>query len=795
MRFGRFDDEKKEYVIERPDTPRPWSNYIGNTVYGGIVTNNAAGYSFYRSAGQGRHTRFLFAALPGNYAGKYVYLSDAESGDYWSNSWHPVGKPLDQYKGECRHGAGYSTISGEYRGIASSVTYFAPLGATYEVWKIRVANTGDNARKIRVFPLVEFGCNWNALDDQANLQYTQYIVKAKVEGNIIDMGSNINMPEDPDHFENKDQARHTFMALAGADATAYDTQLEEFFGPYGTYANPAAVVNGACKNSIATGDMPCGAFQIDLDLAPGESKEFAVMMGIGKGEVAGKAAVEAMNTMASVDDAIEKVKEYNHACLDNFTVSSPDGIFDSMMNMWSPYNCMMTFYWSRTASMIYAGERDGLGFRDSLQDMLGAMALDTDEAGRRIELLLTGQLANGGAMPVVKPYAHRPGHEKEPPHYRADDCMWFFNAIPQYVKETGDISFYKKVLPFADKGETTVLGHLRRAIQFNLDRLGAHGLPCGLHADWNDCLRLGEKGETTFVAFQLRYAFKEYIAISEMLGETAEADWARPLLEEYDKTLDKHVWDGEWYLRAYRDDGLKFGSKENDEGSIFMNPQAWAVISEHATGEKAAKCIKSLDKQLATEYGVMLCAPPFVNTDPNVVLAVLFNPGSKENAAMFNHTQGWAVMSQAILGNNDKAWAYLKAALPGFYNDIAEIRETEPYVVAQTTCSKFNPKFGASRVSWLSGAATWNYHAATQYILGIRPDYDGLRLVPCLPTHWPEVTVNRKFRGKNFAIQIKNGGGSGAGVTRLVVNGETISGNLIPADKFKDSNTVEVTVG
>ncbi len=795
MRFGRFDDERKEYVIERPDTPRPWSNYIGNTVYGGIVTNNAAGYSFYRSAGQGRHTRFLFAALQGNYAGKYVYLSDAESGDFWSNSWHPVGKPLDQYKGECRHGAGYSTISGEYKGIASSVTYFAPLGATYEVWKIRVANTGENARRIRVFPLVEFGCNWNALDDQANLQYTQYIVKARVEGNIIDMGSNINMPEDPDHFENKDQARHTFMALAGADATAYDTQLEEFFGPYGTYANPAAVVNGACKNSIATGDMPCGAFQIDMDLAPGENREFAVMMGIGKGEVEGKAAVEAMNTIARVDDAIEKVKEYNHACLDNFTVSSPDGIFNSMMNMWSPYNCMMTFYWSRTASMIYAGERDGLGFRDSLQDMLGAMALDTKEAGRRIELLLTGQLANGGAMPVVKPYAHRPGHEKEPPHYRADDCMWFFNAIPQYVKETGDIDFYKKILPFADKGETTVLGHLRRAIQFNLDRLGAHGLPCGLHADWNDCLRLGEKGETSFVAFQLRYAFKEYIAISEMLGETAEADWARPLLEEYDKTLDKHVWDGEWYLRAYRDDGLKFGSRENDEGSIFMNPQAWAVISEHAKGEKATRCIESLDKQLATEYGVMLCAPPFVNTDPNVVLAVLFNPGSKENAAMFNHTQGWAVMSQAILGNNDKAWAYLKAALPGFYNDIAEIRETEPYVVAQTTCSKFNPKFGASRVSWLSGAATWNYHAATQYILGIRPDYDGLRLVPCLPTHWPEVTVNRKFRGRNFAIKIKNGGGSGTGVTRLVVNGETISGNLIPANKFKDSNTVEVTVG
>ncbi|MBN2340593.1 MAG: N,N'-diacetylchitobiose phosphorylase [Deltaproteobacteria bacterium] len=794
MRFGRFDDENKEYVIERPDTPRPWSNYIGNTIYGGIVTNNAQGYSFYRSAGQGRHTRFLFAALPGNYQGKYVYLHDVESKDFWSNSWHPVGKPLDQYTGECRHGAGYSVITGEYSGISSSVTYFAPLGATYEVWKVSVTNNSGKARKLRVFPLVEWGCNWNALDDQANLQYTQYIVKAKIETGIIDMGSNINMPEDVEHFQNKDQARHVFMGITGAETAGYDTQLEEFFGAWGNYARPDAVVQGACKNSLATGDMPCGAYQVDVNLADGETKEFAVVMGIGKAEVEGKAACDAMGTVEKVNDAVEKVKAFNHTCLGTFTSKTPDGIFDSMMNMWSPYNCMMTFNWSRAASMIYAGERDGLGFRDSLQDMLGAMALDSEEAGRRIELLLTGQLANGGAMPVVKPYAHNPGHEKEPEHYRADDCMWFFNAIPQYVKETGDIDFYKKVLPFADKGEATVLAHLRRAIQFNLDRLGAHGLPCGLHADWNDCLRLGEKGETSFVAFQLRYAFKEYIAISEMLGETAEVEWAKPLLEEYDKTLDTHVWDGEWYLRAYRDDGLKFGSKENEEGTIFMNPQAWAVISGHAQGEKAKKCIESLDKQLATKYGIMLCAPPFVKTDPNVVLAVLFNPGSKENAAMFNHTQGWAVMSQAILGNNDKAWEYLKSFLPGFYNDIADVRETEPYVVSQTTASKYNPKFGAGRVPWLSGAATWNYHAATQYILGVQPDYDGLRMVPRLPSHWPEATVTRKFRGKDFTITIKNGG-NGTVVKQLMVNGETIDGDLIPADKFKDANTVEVTMG
>jgi len=526
-------------------------------------------------------------------------------------------------------------------------------------------------------------------------------------------------------------------------------------------------------------------------LAAGETKAFAVVFGIGKAGVEGKKAAAAMATMDRVDAALAAVKQFNRACLDNFTVHTPDPIFNSMMNMWSPYNCMMTFYWSRTASMVYAGERDGLGFRDSLQDMLGAMALDTAEAGRRIELLLTGQLANGGAMPVVKPFAHHPGHEKEPEHYRADDCMWFFNAIPEYVKETGDIAFYRKVLPFADKGEATVLGHLRRAIQFNLDRLGAHGLPCGLHADWNDCLRLGEKGETSFVAFQLRFALREYIAISDMLDEPQEAAWARNILADYDRTLDAQVWDGEWYLRAYRYDGLKFGSKENEEGFIFMNPQVWAVISGHAQGEKARQCIDAMDRHLFTEHGVMLSAPPFVKTDPKVVLAVLMNPGTKENCAIFNHTQGWGVMAQAILGRPQKAWEYLKAILPGFYNDRADVRQTEPYVVAQTTISRYNPKFGAARCPWLSGSATWNYYAATQYILGVRPDYDGLRLVPCLPQEWREVTVTRRFRNKDFHITIRNGK-QGVGVKTLTCNGAPVSGDLIPVSLFKDSNQIIV---
>jgi len=346
------------------------------------------------------------------------------------------------------------------------------------------------------------------------------------------------------------------------------------------------------------------------------------------------------------------------------------------------------------------------------------------------------------------------------------------------------------VLPYADKGEATVLAHMRRAMEFNFERCGAHGLPCGLHADWNDCLRLGEAGESIFVAFQLRLALREYIDICQRLGEQTEVDWATAKLTDYDAVLAEHAWDGEWYLRAYRDDGLKFGSKKNDEGSIFMNPQAWAIISGHADAKRAQQSMQALKDQLATEFGVMLCTPPYVKTDPKVALGVLFNPGMKENGGIFNHTQGWAVMAEAKLGNRDQAWQYFKASMPASYNERADVREVEPYVVCQSTHSSFSPRFGAGRVSWLSGSATWNYHAATQYILGIRPDYDGLRIAPGLPSHWPEVRVSRHFRGKHFDITIQNGNGS----ARIELNGQELDGDLIPDKRMEPTNKVVVTL-
>jgi len=795
MKYGFFDDTNKEYVITRPDTPVPWSNYIGNADFGGLVTSISTGYAFYKSAAQGRLSRYRFNEAPASQPGRFIYLLDSDSGDFWTNAWMPVGKPLDQFDYECRHGSGYTKIKSTYAGIESEATYFVPMNATHEVWKITLTNKGDQPRKIRAIPYLEPQCNWNAEDDTINLQYTQYISKTEYVDGMLDIGSNVNMPRDPEHFENKDQKRHTFFALGGAEVSGFDSDLKSFLGAYGTYAAPQALQNGGCIGSTASGDMPCAALQTDVELAPGESRTFAVFFGVGNAAVEGKAAVASLDSVGKIDAALEAVKAHWHSRLGILHAETPDAGFNSMVNMWAPFNNLMTFYWSRTASMVYAGERDGLGFRDSVQDIVGSSMLVLDESRARLELMLTGQYSHGGAKPVVKPFAHFPGKEEFPDHYRSDDCMWFFNAVPAYVKESGDVGFYSKVLPYADEGDATVLGHLRRGIEFNLDRSGAHGLPCGLAADWNDCLRLGEKGETIFVAMQLRYGLNEYIEIVNLLGKPDEADWAKSELTTLDTALEKHAWDGEWYLRAYRYDGLKFGSKECDEGSIFMNPQSWSVLSGHATGDRAEQVMDSMHKHLATDYGVMVCTPPYVTTDPQVCLGRLMNPGMKENGGVFNHTQGWGVMAAAKLGMGDRAWEYMRNVMPGSFNEKAEVRQVEPYVVCQSTHSRFSPRYGSGRVSWLSGAAVWNYVAMTSSILGIQPDYDGLRIDPCIASDWDGFTATREFRGATYNITVKNPDGKCKGVTEVVVDGQAIKGNLVPLAEAGAVVEVVATIG
>jgi N,N'-diacetylchitobiose phosphorylase len=794
MRFGYFDDKNKEYVVERPDTPRSWSNYLGSTEYGAIITNNAGGYSFYKSAAQGRFTRLRFNVIPMDQPGRYFYIHDKESKKYWSASWQPVGKSLKKYKSECRHGTAYTKISSEYSSIKTETLYFVPLGKTYECWHLKIKNTGRKKRKLSVFTYVEYANNWNLSQDMVNLQYSQYILKMNVVDNIIDHGTNVHMPSMPEHFEDDGQGRHTFLAIAGASVKGFDTDREVFLGPYRTYTNPIVVKEGKCKNSIAVGDNGCGVLQVDVDLKKGESKELIVLMGIGAANVEGKNAVLEVGKPTKVKKEFKKLKDYWHSRLEGITAKTPDKAFNSMLNMWNPYNSMMTYTWSRAASLIYTGERDGLGYRDTVQDMLGVLHLIPDDIRKRLELMITGQVSTGGAMPVVKPFSHKPGNEKAPDEeeYRSDDCMWLFNTIPAYVKETGDISFYEKILPYADKGEDTVLGHLRRAIQFNLDHSGTHGLPSGLSADWNDCLVLGYEGETIFVAFQLRYALKTYIEICELLSKPEEIKWAEDHLKTLDENLEKYAWDGEWYLRAYRDDGLKFGSKENDEASIFLEPQPWAVISGHTTKEQSEKLLDVVKDHLLTDYGLMINDPPVEKTDPKVIKSRLFNKGMKENASIFNHTQSWVIIAETLLGRGNQAYDYYRRFMPSAYNTKAELREIEPYVYSQFTHSKYSPRYGASRLPWLTGTASWAYYTATQFILGIQPDYSGLRIDPCIPSKWKEMKITRKFRNKNFNITIKNKNGAQKGVKKITLNNKRIGGNLIRVELMKDSNNVVV---
>jgi len=791
MQYGYFDDEKREYVVTRPDTPRSWSNYLGSTEYGAIITNNAGGYSFYQSAARGRFTRMRFNTIPMDQPGRYFYLRDRDNGDYWSASWQPVGKPPAQYETICRHGTGYTIIESAYAGIETESTYFVPLGRLFECWILKVTNAGNAPRSLSVFTYVELANAWDYQQDLHNLQFSQYLADGAFDGRCVCVGTKTNFPEMAPGSLGAGAA-YVFLGAVGADPVGFDTDREAFLGPYRTYADPLVVDSGACTNSEVHGDNACGVLQFDLDLAGGESRELMVVLGVGHAATRGAEALAEFDSVEKGRAALAEVRTYWHDRIGTFVVDSPDDEFDSMVNVWNAYNSLITFAWSRAASLVYAGRRDGLGYRDTVQDILGVLAAIPNEARERLELMITGQVASGGAMPVVKPFEHRPGHEAPPDlvECRSDDCLWLFHTVPAYVKETGDLGFYDNVLPFADAGEGTVLEHLRRALAFNLAHRGNHGLPCGLKADWNDCLKLGTTGETLFVAFQLRLSLDTYAGICRRLDRPDEEAWAREQLAELGEAIRTHAWDGQWFVRAFRDDGSVLGSSQSSEGAIFLNPQSWAVLSGAATPEQGVTALDAVHERLASPFGIALCDPPFRATSPKIVGAVVYPPSMKENAGIFCHPQAWAVMAETILGRGDRAYEYYRAYMPSAYNTRAEVRQIEPYVHCQSTHGRHSRRFGASRLPWLSGTASWSYYAATHHILGIQPDYEGLRIDPCLPSAWSETTVERRFRGRRFRITIRNGS-VGKGVESLTLNGTDVEGSLLPIEQCLDENTVE----
>ncbi|GAB4239037.1 MAG: N,N'-diacetylchitobiose phosphorylase [Candidatus Methylacidiphilales bacterium] len=798
MKYGYFDDAAKEYVITRPDTPRAWSNYLGSRIYGGIITNQAGGYSFTRSPAEGRILRHRYNSVPMDMPGRPFYLRDVESGDFWTAAWQPVGKPLDQYRTETRFGPGYAVITSVYGEIETETTYFIPLEANFEVWWLRLKNQSPRARSLDVFSFCEFTTEWNLVNDLLNLQYAQYIAEAVWRDGFIEASSCGRLPEDPENFANRDQARRWWMTQVGGQIRGYDGDREKFLGPYGGFSAPDAVRDGACRNSHGSSDNICGAVCSRVELAPGETSDVLVLLGIGTGQKEGRAALDRAGTPERAAEVLAGVKQYWHRLLDVCTVKTPDPDFDHMTNVWGAYNALMTFEWSRSCSLVYTGDqRDGYGFRDTVQDMLGVTHLLPEMVRDRLILMLSGQDATGGAQPEIRPWAHRPGAMPPTPasHYRSDDCLWFFNVIPLYVAETGDVAFYDQVVPYADTGEATVLGHLRRALEFNLERTGANGLPCGLLADWNDCLKLGYRGESVFVAFQLRLGLKTYAEIAGHLGRDAEAEWARKELDRLDQAIARVCWDGEWFIWAIAEDGTVFGTKHYPEGQVYLNTQCWAVLSGAASPEQTEMALNTVRDRLASEFGVALCTPPFEETPVTVMRAVLFNPGNKENGGIFSHTQSWAVLAEIARGQGDQAYAYYRAFMPAAQNEIADRREIEPYVHCQSTHAKPSPKYGASRVPWLSGTASWSHYTALSGILGLKPAPDGFRIDPCIPSSWPGFEAVRMFRGKRLRIRVTNPERKCSGIRSLVVNGQRMEGNWIAMDRLGEDNLIEASIG
>ena len=798
MQYGYFDLENKEYVITRPDTPAPWCNYLGSPAYGAIISNNAGGYSFVKSGANGRITRYRFnsmMALPG----RYIYLRDKATGDYWTTSWQPVGKSLDEYKNTVRHGTGYSVFTSDYSDIKSEVTYYVPKDAEYEIWSAKITNTGAAARDLSVFGFVEFTNEDNYEQDGVNLQYTLFISRTELAGRKIVQHINELIGRD----ENGENGHERFLGLANQPVTAGEGDYEKFIGPYRTFSNPIAVEKGACDGSMNYNSNSCGALQSDVTLAPGETKQFVFVLGKKKPKEADK-ILDKYADGSIVEKEVEELKAYWHAKLNNFSVNTPSSEFNNMINVWNAYQCFITFTWSRAASLIYCGLRNGYGYRDTVQDIQGIIHLDPEMACDKIRFMLSAQVDNGGGLPLVK-FNHNAGHENTPddpsyvretghPSYRADDALWLFPTVYKYVGETGNKAFYDEVIVYANGGEASVYDHLKKAIEFSMNRLGDHDMPAGLHADWNDCLRLGAKGESTFVAFQLYYAMNMMEEVATLKGDNEYIAYIKDVRAKLAASLEK-CWDEDRFIRGIRENGVIVGAKKDPEANMWLNPQSWSVISKFASKEQGQTAMGKVEEILNTPYGVKIMEPPYRFHWFEDALMKVFNPDTKENGGIFSQSQGWAILAEALLGNGDRAFKYFLESSPASMNDKAEIRCIEPYVHGQFTESKASPFEGRSHVHWLTGTASTVMVGCVEGILGMRPDADGLIIDPAIPHEWDGFTAEKNFRGAHISMKFENPDHVQSGVKELYLNGEKLNGNKIDGKLLKAQNDVRVVLG
>jgi cellobiose phosphorylase len=812
MRYGYFDDANREYVITQPQTPLPWINYLGCEAYFGIISNTAGGYSFYRDARLRRITRYRYNEVPYDFGGRYIYVRDDESGDYWSPSWQPVRADLEDYA--CRHGLGYSIIGAKRCGIEARTRYFVPLGENLEIWQMTVTNHRLTRAALSLFSSIEF-CLWDAMDDASNFQRNFSIGQVEIEDGVIYHKTEYR--ERRDHF--------AWFACSEKPA-GFDTQRESFLGPYRGWDKPAVVERGASANSVAYGWAPIGSHQVKLTLDPGETRQVVFVLGyhenpkdrkfdppdsqtVNKKTV--KPVIAKYLKAANVDAAFDALRAYWDGLLGICQVQTPDVHTDRMVNIWNAYQCMATFNMSRSASFYESGIGRGLGFRDSNQDLLGFVHMVPPRARERILDLAATQLPTGGAYHQYQPLTKR-GNNDVGGNFN-DDPHWLIVGVAAYLKETGDWSILDERVPYDNQpgSEQPLYEHLQRSFQYTLDRLGPHGLPLIGRADWNDCLNLncfsdtpgqsfqtttnkdGKVAESVFIAGLFVLASKEMAAIARHRGLEEEAK--RYLAEgaKMEATVREHGWDGEWFLRAYDDFGRKVGSKECAEGKIFIEPQGFCVLAGIGLSDgRAVKTLESVRKHLATPHGIVLQQPAYSRYYLELGEISSYPPGYKENAGIFCHNNPWVIIAETAVGNGDAAHDYYSRINPSAREGISDLHRCEPYVYPQMIAGRDAPTHGEAKNSWLTGTAAWNYYAITQFILGIRPTYDGLEIAPVIPERWTEVRATRKFRGVTYRITVKRAG-PGSHVA-LKVDGKPVSGSTVPPQAGKKEVAVEVTL-
>lgn len=811
MKYGHFDDKAREYVIDTPRTPYPWINYLGCEQFFGIISNTAGGYCFYRDARLRRVTRYRYNNMPVDNGGRYFYIKDGDT--VWNPGWKPVKTELDGYS--CRHGMGYTVITGKKNGLTASQLSFVPLGVNAEVHQVTLKNETDAAKDVILTSFVEF-CLWNAQDDMLNFQRNFSTGEVEVEDGVIYHKT-----------EYRERRNHYAFYAVNAPIDGFDTDMETFLGLYNGFENPQAVMNGKMGNSIASGWQPMAAHQLRVRLEPGEEKKFNFVLGyvevpqaekfVAPGVInkaPAKALLAKLTTDAQIADAFDALKKHWDNLLSAYVLDTPDEKLGRMVNIWNPYQCMVTFNMSRSTSMFESGIGRGMGFRDSSQDLLGFVHQIPERARERILDIAATQFHDGGCYHQYQPLTKQ-GNNDIGGGFN-DDPLWLIFGVAAYIKETGDQSILDEMVAYdCDMSKARPLSdHLVRSFHHVTDNLGPHGLPLIGRADWNDCLNLncfsktpGESFQTTanfesgvaesvFIAGMFVAVGEDYKVLCELSGLKDEIAFADAECRKMYDAVMKDGWDGEWFLRAYDAFGNKVGSKECKDGQIFIEPQGFCVMAGIGLKEGYAKrALDSVAERLDTPYGVSLLAPTYKEYHVELGEISSYPPSYKENGGIFCHNNPWITIAETIIGRGDRALSTYQHICPAYTEDISEKHRTEPYVYPQMIASVDAPRQGEAKNSWLTGTASWTLYAGTQYILGIRPQYNGLEIDPCIAAEWDGFTVTRKFRGDTFHITVKNPDHVMKGVKSVTVDGKAIEGNVLPVYGDKAVHEVEVILG